>query len=187
MIVNSCTKDESAQGITEPENPYKYIVAGDKSSQNINYIDLVNDTLRVNSYSGSFTDSISIDFNNDNVMDIKFEAISSSTMQEGSARVTVISLNKTEILIDSVGPLSLISGEKIMQDSILSFLESGFMAGEFHSRSGQGSSGNWLQTENKYLGFKFFSTDNEEFFGWIRMDCFSNSNGLVVKDFAYRK
>lgn len=175
-----------------------FIAAASETNAQVQYTDVDPDVV-VNAPGGQFD----LDLNNDDITDFVFSASSANAVY-----ITSFGANNFYVINAVFGnPLNAnsiagtASGEFVYPYAILEDISIGSGV-EFHNNSFQSlaynfygiissvfyypifQGGNWFGGEtNKYIGLKL-EKDGSTYYGWLRMDVFTNNKGFLIKDYA---
>ena len=183
VFAMSCKKDHFAYVTNPTKEKKEFILAGEKGD-GIYYHDITPDWIRY-AY-GLIGDSINIDMNDDNAVDI---CIKYSTITSSSSYITQTSVNCLNGAMFSLSPKNMndtINAPSSWSStiSLLSFTKIDF------ATSDTTVSGPWISTSDKFLGVKVMH-NGKATYGWIRMDLIIHPatvyvQEITVKDFAWR-
>lgn len=134
-------------------------------------------------FSGGQDSFYVISFDDDGPFDIEFEnEIHSSDPTKGYFTVRPVPGVKILGTLQSITayPYALDSGD-IIGPGDEDFIGSGYG----HIMNSGGSTGSWIDVEDKYLGVEFY-IDGNKHYGWVRLDVDdSEAVNYVIKDYAY--
>jgi hypothetical protein len=184
FVQAGCRKDHFAETLVSPVKKTDFIVAGDNGA-GISYYDLIPDWEKHGF--GLINDSISIDINNDSIVDASFHYITIVSGSEYDQQTSVNCYNGAEI---SIAPKN--AGDTIHSSSgwsaigaLLCFTKINFAS------SDTTYSGPWNGVDDHYIGIKV-TKNRHVLYGWIRISVLVPPaivyvQQIIVKEFACRK
>jgi len=184
VLLNCCSSKD--------ENPIlPFILTGENTKERYLYTDLLNDTIFKKEFSiMEFSDTFSLDANNDEIEDIKFLFYYRRSPGDYSIIIYSLPLNGTQVAVESsrifdqyYSPSPLSFGDTIHND-LYWLNEKTILYEFFSSQAGSYINGYCYEQEDKYLAIKI-QKEFKKYFGWINFSTLNNF--LEIDDYAVSK